>query len=1020
MPIFDLASEADIKNQTDTAASLPYDQQRDSAPGFFEGVQPAYEKGLQAAKYNVLNLMAQGANKSGLIDDKVMNVFDGVFATAKTSLQPDPAVTGFLGKLVQPVTTTLATALPAATVGGPLAAAAFAGTSEGVAQTTELEAEGVDKSTARKVGLVTGITTGAGLVAPAAIGTTLPVKVASGAAMNTAIGAGQRGLTGKLLRDNGYSDMADQYKVLDGTAILTDSILGGAFGVLHGPPEHLPSTRDTGLAANNIHQLEIESAPGIPTDIATRNSHIGAMDAATRQLYNNEPVEISKHIQEANFLPAERNPEIRTGMDESLQESGIDELQRTLDTRGQGIQYHGTSNPISDIKEYYYSPLNYYGSGFYTTDALDIAEGYSKKGGGSEPTIYRYNPSGESQGKLFNMEKSLTREEVEKLGLPSEFVATYDDLLSNGIESPNMRQIYDEIREFESSQGNNADYIQEIYDSARVSLENGGYQGLRHKGGIRTGNKEHNVEIYWPKEGNTGELNPMGKQTSAPKLTTLYHGTRVPFDTLRPTESGITFFAEDESTASRYAIGRGGNREAKTRDNSYYVDHNGKVYEAVGEEWKPIGKMPQDDVIVNRDKLLPVEDNTPLTDEVVNKELQAEGTLIPKEARIIKQEFKDVKLLDTVLSKDTQEARNKALEDVSVVAGLEPDNRYSQQLINSAKKAIKDNHPGDFNREFWGMTKRVPTELRGIVEQLREKGYEGIRFQDDQHPSVGIWKNQDILTKPRILPEKTPPTFLEWLSKQGGVQDTGGDMSYMNAQDWHKGKPFAGKLIKETGMKLDDATLKAWEEGYFPEFSERPDINAFYEKVDRELRGQKQFPDRFMEQVVEDPEYVAHLMETMSDKEGYRLASEIADYHESRYNAYEQAEKEWLATRGEEWTPEEPTTLQDLENERREQEEASATPEESAKDYEQPGSTSDTEKGGKGSVPERGGIAENPGQDVNAANIIAEKPYLTVVDEEGNVVSAQEALTKADEQIVKAEKEKSLFEIAVNCFIRNG
>ncbi len=54
--------------------------------------------------------------------------------------------------------------------------------------------------------------------------------IAYAAGTNIAFGMAQRGLTAKTLRDGGYSEMANQYDVLDRQAIAIDAVLGVAFG----------------------------------------------------------------------------------------------------------------------------------------------------------------------------------------------------------------------------------------------------------------------------------------------------------------------------------------------------------------------------------------------------------------------------------------------------------------------------------------------------------------------------------------------------------------------------------------------------------------------------------------------------------------------------------------------------------------------------------------------------------------------------------------------------------------------
>ena len=164
-------------------------------------------------------------------------------------------------------------------------------------------------------------------------------------------------------------------------------------------------------------------------------------------------------------------------------ESAIDN-----DTRGKGQQYHGTSSEVTNLDDSFYSTLNIYGQGFYTTDAMDIAQGYSKKGGGKQPVIYTVNKKRDL--KLYDMEQDITPEVSELL---EEIDGDNYEQIINGVD--NLREYYDERRvidEFES-----ADEIQGVFDSIASGLSGLGYDGLRHIGGIKTGKKAHNVEIIF-------------------------------------------------------------------------------------------------------------------------------------------------------------------------------------------------------------------------------------------------------------------------------------------------------------------------------------------------------------------------------------------------------------------------------------------------------------------------------------------------------------------------------------------
>lgn len=96
------------------------------------------------------------------------------------------------------------------------------------------------------------------------------------------------------------------------------------------------------------------------------------------------------------------------------------------------------------------------------------------------------------------------------------------------------------------------------------------------------------------------------------------------------------------------------------------------------------------------------------------------------------------------------------------------------------------------------------------------------------------------------------PSLLEWISRQGGIEDRGGDIASMGGNDWHREKPFRRRLIRETDVdhpsmlgedgqtntnSPDELALRAHEAGYFPQYAERPDVPTFLSAIGDELRG---------------------------------------------------------------------------------------------------------------------------------------------------------------------------------------
>ena len=65
------------------------------------------------------------------------------------------------------------------------------------------------------------------------------------------------------------------------------------------------------------------------------------------------------------------------------------------DTRGKGVRFHGSTSEITSVEDGYVgSDRNFYGQGFYTSDAVAITDGYSKAKGAKNGAVYRVDEVG--------------------------------------------------------------------------------------------------------------------------------------------------------------------------------------------------------------------------------------------------------------------------------------------------------------------------------------------------------------------------------------------------------------------------------------------------------------------------------------------------------------------------------------------------------------------------------------------------------------------------------------------------
>lgn len=166
------------------------------------------------------------------------------------------------------------------------------------------------------------------------------------------------------------------------------------------------------------------------------------------------------------------------------------------ETRGQGQRFHGSSAPIERLEEGFYTSQNYYGQGFYTSDAIDIVDGYARRNK-QDGNVYQIAEIGEV--KAFDMEQPVPDFVVKAYrDLPD--YSTVKEIIEIGlldnagsVDAASVREMYDRIRE---EADYSADTIQEAFEVLRETFVENGYNALDHIGGQLTKKKPHQVRIY--------------------------------------------------------------------------------------------------------------------------------------------------------------------------------------------------------------------------------------------------------------------------------------------------------------------------------------------------------------------------------------------------------------------------------------------------------------------------------------------------------------------------------------------
>lgn len=312
--------------------------------GLYSGLVAKPDQLLWAGMDKIVSPIAQFINENTSLNDTSVSYIAEQRKLAEQQvkrLTPDAATTGTAGQVLYGLFDMGGQAVVGTTLGGPVGGAAAVTSLQGFSEFERLTAQGVDFRAAQEAGLVQGITAGAGTLIPMSLGLRAGGALAEGVAAqlartgessvrraaatavratpdiayaagtNIAFGMAQRGLTAKTLRDGGYSEMANQYDVLDRQAIAIDAVLGVAFGGVGrfinsrgestSAPNFSPVDVDAALAANAAHHAEIDIAPGVPINVLSRNSHIQALRKAMSDVSQGRPVDVASIVESASF-----------------------------------------------------------------------------------------------------------------------------------------------------------------------------------------------------------------------------------------------------------------------------------------------------------------------------------------------------------------------------------------------------------------------------------------------------------------------------------------------------------------------------------------------------------------------------------------------------------------------------------------------------------------------------------------------------------------------------------------------
>lgn len=257
------------------------------------GARTAQFVGLAAAA--PLVLYEDATDQEGRFTDPYFHALDEYTTSAVDYWTPGPAEVGKVGQILGGLAEI---ALPLMAGGGNPALLIGAQTT---GPAIDLVREGVDADTAASVGLIQGAATAAGFRIPM-LGRTLTQRLAAGVAGNLAVNVPAAAAQRAVLEATGEPEAAQRFNPLDLEARALDVLTGLAFGgIAHG--QLRTADREAIAAANNAKHFQSDTAPGTPRDVASSVAHQLAMEQATEQLLNGEPVSVPPEIATAEFEP---------------------------------------------------------------------------------------------------------------------------------------------------------------------------------------------------------------------------------------------------------------------------------------------------------------------------------------------------------------------------------------------------------------------------------------------------------------------------------------------------------------------------------------------------------------------------------------------------------------------------------------------------------------------------------------------------------------------------------------------
>ena len=185
---------------------------------------------------------------------------------AQNDYTPNPETTGQAAMMIHGLTGSLAKAIgyTVLTGGSGILAAPLFGAGLGLYEAGKLRDKGVDESTARKAGAITGAVNAVGMALPGAVGTSYLKSMGFGGGVNLVTDMGEQTAIKFVLENANYSKQAQEYDPFDPVNLGVSAGMGIAFGAL-GARANRAQARyleaESKAAEQTTHQPQDQAAP---------------------------------------------------------------------------------------------------------------------------------------------------------------------------------------------------------------------------------------------------------------------------------------------------------------------------------------------------------------------------------------------------------------------------------------------------------------------------------------------------------------------------------------------------------------------------------------------------------------------------------------------------------------------------------------------------------------------------------------------------------------------------------------